>query len=586
MRCISLRISHILINKVVWGVTPALHSPLMAVTNAISGTTALGGIALLGQNYFPSAPSEVLGALAVSLSSVNIFGGFQISSRMIDLFRRKNDVREDLSGLALPIAMAVAGAWLGSYLGMKEVPSLIGVGASVACISAIGLLASQKTAQLGNGLGILGVSFALAATMGKEYLLHSEGFAGESLQVALLTGVGGVIGLFLSSKVGPTELPQTVAAFHSLVGIAAAVTAVGEYIDKFPSMDGGALLSTVLATFIGGITATGSIVAFLKLSAIIPATPLQLPIRDPLNIAMVLLCVSLGLSVAGLVSALPPIAGLLGIAFTSAVLGAHLTASIGGADMPVVITVLNSYSGWALCAEGFLLENPLLTSVGALIGFSGAILTKIMCDAMNRNILSVIFGGAGGKSSIAQLSEAKKFGPFSAVSVQQAAEILKQAKSIIIVPGYGLAVAKAQFAIAEMTEYLLKQGASVKFAIHPVAGRMPGQLNVLLAEAGVPYEIVFELDEINDEFASTDVALVVGASDTVNCDAEEDPNSAIAGMPVLRVWKSKRVLALKRNMGSTGYAGIENPLFYRSNTEMLLGDARDTVNHLRDAILN
>ena len=457
--------------------TPALHSPLMAVTNAISGTTALGGIALLGQNYSPGAPSEVLGALAVALSSVNIFGGFQISGRMIDLFRRKNEVKRDLNGLALPIAIAVGSAWVGSYLGIEEIPSLIGIGASVACISSIGLLASQKTAQLGNGLGILGVSLAVAATMGQEYLRHSEGFVGESLQVALLAGVGGVVGMSLSSKVGPTELPQTVAAFHSLVGVAAAVTAVGEFLAKYPNMDGGALLSTVLATFIGGVTATGSIVAFLKLSAIIPAAPLQLPVRDPLNVAMALLCASLGLSVAGVISIIPPIAGLLGIAFISAVLGAHLTASIGGADMPVVITVLNSYSGWALCAEGFLLENPLLTSVGALIGFSGAILTKIMCDAMNRNVVSVIFGGAGGKSPIAQPSQSKKFGPYSAVNVQQAAEILKKAKSIIIVPGYGLAVAKAQFAIAEMTEYLLREGVSVKFAIHPVAGRMPGQLN-------------------------------------------------------------------------------------------------------------
>ena len=558
----------------------------MAVTNAISGTTAFGGIALLGESFLPQSPTEILGAIAVALSSVNIFGGFQISSRMIVLFRRKDEVQEDLSVLALPIILAVVSSVAGSNLGIHEIPSMLGVGAYLACVSAIGLLASQKTAQLGNMLGILGVVFATAATMGQEYLLHPEGIVAESAQAIALAGTGGVIGFFLSSKVGPTELPQTVAAFHSLVGIAAAMTSIGEFFQQSSVMDTGALIATILATFVGGITATGSIIAFLKLSAIIPSSPLQLPARDILNIAMIALCGYLGLSVVGILSTVSSSVGLLGILLTSAVLGVHLTASIGGADMPVVITVLNSYSGWALCAEGFLLENPLLTSVGALIGFSGAILTKIMCDAMNRNIVSVVLGGAGTKTSSGQLSQAREFGPYTALNVQQVADILKGAKSVIVVPGYGLAVAKAQFAVAEITEFLRSKGVSVKFAIHPVAGRMPGQLNVLLAEAGVPYEIVYEMDEINDEFASADVALVVGASDTVNSDAEEDPQSAIAGMPVLRVWNSKRVIALKRKMGSTGYAGVENPLFYKTNTDMLLGDARETITQLRDAILS
>lgn len=578
--------------QAVWGVSPALHSPLMAVTNAISGTTALGGVALLGQSYLPQSAAEVLGAVAVALSFVNIFGGFSIAGRMIDLFRRKGEEPEDMSLFALPISVAVGGVVVGSHLGLAEVPTLAGSGGALACIAAIGALSSQRTARLGNTLGIVGVVVASAATMGSEFIANGEGaIAEEFAQMAVLAGGGGAVGTYLSAKVGPTELPQTVAAFHSLVGIAAAITAIGEYLNEGAAMDVGSLVATVLATLIGGITATGSVVAFLKLNGNLSSTPLSLPGRDALNAGMLLGCAVLGATMVsantglGLgVPGLSSVGALEGVLALACLLGAHLTASIGGADMPVVITVLNSYSGWALCAEGFLLENYMLTSVGALIGFSGAILTKIMCDAMNRNIVSVVLGGAGSVKAVVS-TQVRDMGKYTTIGVEEAAAALSEAKSVVIVPGYGLAVAKAQFAIAEIANELRGRGIEVRFGIHPVAGRMPGQLNVLLAEAGVPYETVLEMDEINDDFSHTDVTLVVGASDTVNSDAEDDPTSAIAGMPVLRVWKSKQVIALKRKMGSVGYAGIENPLFYKENTDMLLGDAKDTVVSLRDSIM-
>jgi NAD(P) transhydrogenase len=511
---------------------------------------------------------------------------------MIDLFRRKNEQAEDFSPLLIPLSLMIGGVGAGSFYGMEQVAPVTGVGAALSCIASIGALSSQTTARLGNTLGILGVTVATAATLGSEYLLHHDqgGVREEFVQIAGLAAAGALLGLGLSSKVGPTELPQTVAAFHSLVGIAAAVTAIGEFLNVGSIMTGGEVFTTALATIIGGVTATGSVVAFLKLNGNLSAKPLSLPGRDAINLAMLSACLVLTLAMGHtdlpFLTALPPVTALQGMLLVSGLLGAHLTASIGGADMPVVITVLNSYSGWALCAEGFLLHNPLLTSVGALIGFSGGILTKVMCDAMNRNILSVILGGAGAVKVIASGDKAARdLGSYNSVDVPQAAELLTEAKSVVIVPGYGLAVAKAQFAIAEIAAILKNRGTTVRFGIHPVAGRMPGQLNVLLAEAGVPYEQVLEMEEINPDFDNTDVTLVVGASDTVNSDAEDDPGCAIAGMPVLRVWRSGRVIALKRKMGSMGYAGMENPLFYKGNTDMLLGDAKDTVLALRDAIM-
>ena len=403
--------------------------------------------------------------------------------------------------------------------------------------------------------------------------------------------MGAAVGSALASQVGPTELPQTVAAFHSLVGIAAMAGAAGEYLGN-SELAVGTLSSIYLATFIGGVTFSGSLVAFGKLAGMLDSAPLQLPGRDQINLGMLGACV-LGMGAflspelaSGLASVDPETLrlGSLGMAAAvSSVLGWHLTASIGGADMPVVITVLNSYSGWALCAEGFLLNNPLLAQVGALIGFSGAILTWIMCEAMGRDIVSVILGGAG--TEIVPKGEAVEIeGEVTTVNVDAVTDAIMEANNIIITPGYGLAVAQAQFAIADIAKNLKAAGKNVRFAIHPVAGRMPGQLNVLLAEAGVPYDIVFEMEEINDDFDDTDITLVIGASDTVSSAAEDDPNCSIYGMPVLRVWNSGQVYVLKRSIGNTGYAGMMNPILFKDNVDVLLGDAKDTCDALKAAV--
>jgi NAD(P) transhydrogenase len=333
-----------------------------------------------------------------------------------------------------------------------------------------------------------------------------------------------------------------------------------------------------LATVIGGATATGSIVAFGKLNENLSSAALSLPGRDQINmVAAAGMFGCMGLFMAN-VGPGANVAALTGMAVLSGGLGFHMTASIGGADMPVVITVLNSYSGWALCAEGFMLDKPVLTTVGALIGSSGAILTHIMCVAMNRDITSVLLGGYGTSSTVVASGDAGPvdMGEATFTDIDQTVSLLKDSGSVIIVPGYGLAVANGQYAIADITKKLRKAGTEVRFGIHPVAGRMPGQLNVLLAEAGVPYDYVLEMEEINDDFESTDVALVVGANDTVNSAAEDDPTSIIAGMPVLRVWNAKQCIVMKRSMGA-GYAGAENPVFFKDNTDMLLGDAKKTL---------
>lgn len=579
--------------EAVLGVASALHSPLMAVTNAISGASIIGGMSLLGPHYFPQTTTEFIGAFAVLLSSINIFGGFKVATKMLDLFRRPNDPKEYFEYYGLPIVAAAAAIAASVQTGFTEVPSIAGAGSAVACIAGIGSLSNQKTARFGNVLGIGGIAVGIAATIGKIAIDQSDMSSSlqEIVQIAGLLGLGGYAGLTIASKVGPTELPQTVAGFHSLVGVAATVTAIGEYISHGSEMGTGGLLATYLATFVGSITATGSVVAFLKLNGNMGSRPLNLPGRDLINIVLTLATIVLSIGLNDYSDQSSGLQSLLGITAISGILGYHLTASVGAADTPVVITVLNSYSGWALCAEGFLLGNPLLTSVGALIGVSGAILTQIMCDAMNRNILTVILGGAGTKSLNSNSSQQQMTStvlmdmPYRTTDAEMAAKALVSAKKgVIIVPGYGLAVAKAQYAIAEIAEELRSRGVKVRFGIHPVAGRMPGQLNVLLAEAGVPYDSVFEMEEINGDFSETDVVLVVGASDTVNSDAEDNPNSAIAGMPVLKVWKSEKVIIFKRRMDSKGYAGVENPTFYKPNAEMLLGDAKDTVLLLRDAI--
>ena len=513
--------------QVVWGVAPALHSPLMAVTNAISGMTAVGGMLLLSHGesneLMPSSPSQWMGAIATILSFVNIAGGFLVSGKMLDLFRRPTDPKEFFELYGIPVSILLGGLGLsaGMQIGdLSNVADSVGIASAISCIAAIACLANQETARTGNILGMAGVTFGLAATTADMSL---EGASLTSFeQVGILGALGSAVGAFLASGVGPTELPQTVAAFHSLVGLAAMAGAAGEFFGSGDTMEMGTLVAVYLATFIGGITATGSGIAFAKLSAMMTSKALNLPGRDILNLTMLAIS-SLGLALfinpalaAGLASSETIRLASLGlVSIVSGLLGLHLTASIGGADMPVVITILNSYSGWALCAEGFLLSNPLLAQVGALIGFSGAILTWIMCEAMGRDILSVILGGAGTKPQ--QVGEAQIIdGEITTASVDNVVEALSEATNIVIVPGYGLAVAQAQFAIAEVAKKLRIEGKNVRFGIHPVAGRMPGQLNVLLAEASVPYDVVLEMEEINDDFADTDVVLVIGASDTVS----------------------------------------------------------------------
>lgn len=584
--------------QVVWGVAPALHSPLMAVTNAISGMTAVGGMVLLAhgtqaEGLIPNSPAHWMGAIATMLSFINISGGFLVSGKMLDLFKRPDDPEDYFQLYAIPAGLLLAGLAGSAYAGLGDLGTVsgsVGIASAICCIAGIAGLANQESARTGNVLGMAGVGFGLAATTADMSLAGASATAFQ--QVGLLGGAGSAIGAVLASGVGPTELPQTVAAFHSLVGIAAMAGAAGEYLGNVGDLSAGTLSAIYLAIFIGGITATGSMIAFGKLAGMLQPKPLSLPGRDQLNLSMLALCAggmaaflnpSLGTDVLNMDPETLRLASLGLVAGVSSLLGLHLTASIGGADMPVVITVLNSYSGWALCAEGFLLGNALLAQIGALIGFSGAILTWIMCEAMGRDVVSVILGGAGTVAPAAGGSDKSQFEgkEVKIATVDNVGETLVEAENIVIVPGYGLAVAQAQFAIADIAKKLKSFGKNVRFGIHPVAGRMPGQLNVLLAEAGVPYDMVFEMDEINDDFEDTDVVLVIGASDTVSSAAEDDPSCSIYGMPVLRVWKAKEVFVLKRSIGSTGYTGLENPILYKENTEVLLGDAHDSCEALR-----
>uniref|UniRef100_A0A670JT21 NAD(P) transhydrogenase, mitochondrial n=1 Tax=Podarcis muralis TaxID=64176 RepID=A0A670JT21_PODMU len=528
----------------VWGVTPALHSPLMSVTNAISGLTAVGGLALMGGQYLPDNVPQSLAVLAAFVSSINIAG--------MD--------------------------YLLAFFGYN-IEQMIYLGSGLCCVGALAGLSTQGTARLGNALGMIGVAGGMAATLG--------GLKPSPELLAQMSGamaLGGTIGLTIAKRIQISDLPQLVAAFHSLVGLAAVLTCIAEYMIEYPHFDTDAAANLTkivayLGTYIGGVTFSGSLVAYGKLQGILNSAPLLLPGRHLLNAGLLTASVggmipymidpsyTTGLTCLGSVSAL------------SAVMGVTLTAAIGGADMPVVITVLNSYSGWALCAEGFLLNNNLLTIVGALIGSSGAILSYIMCVAMNRSLANVILGGYG-TTSTAGGKPMEITGTHTEVNVDSAVDMIKEANNIIITPGYGLCAAKAQYPIADLVKMLKEQGKHVRFGIHPVAGRMPGQLNVLLAEAGVPYDIVLEMDEINEDFPETDLVLVIGANDTVNSAAQEDPNSIIAGMPVLEVWRAKQVIVMKRSLG-VGYAAVDNPIFYKPNTAMLLGDAKKTCDALQ-----
>ncbi len=442
--------------------------------------------------------------------------------------------------------------------------------ASVLFILSLSGLSNQETSRRGNVYGIVGMAIAVIATIASDHV------ANYGLVLAMMV-VGGSIGAVLAAKVQMTAMPQLVAMMHSFVGLAAVFVGIASYVDPTASFSGAEKtiheIEIYLGVLIGAVTFTGSVIAFGKLQGIIGSKPLLLPARHWLNLAAGLICVWLGavfLDAHSIASGLLPLLVMTAIAFA---FGVHMVMAIGGADMPVVISMLNSYSGWAAAAAGFMLSNDLLIVTGALVGSSGAILSYIMCRAMNRRFVSVILGGFGTTGGAIAEEAAGEVQP---TSVDETAELLKNASGVIIVPGYGMAVAHAQHPVSEVARKLRDRGVEVRFAIHPVAGRMPGHMNVLLAEAKVPYDIVLEMDEINEDFPRTDVVLVIGANDIVNPSAQENPSSPIAGMPVLEVWKAKTVVVLKRSM-ATGYAGVDNPLFYRDNTRMLFGDAKESM---------
>ncbi len=439
-------------------------------------------------------------------------------------------------------------------------------------------LSQHATSRRGNLFGMIGMALALIAT---ALLMQSNGYV--PLIGALIPGA--IIGSFLASRVAMTSMPELVAMLHSFVGAAAVLVGFSNYLGAGSGLAGSEetihLLEIYIGIFIGALTFTGSVIAFGKLNGKISGKPLMLPGRHLLNIAMIVAVIILGVM---FMSAPQDAAhaGMMPLIIMTAiacVIGIHLVMAIGGADMPVVVSMLNSYSGWAAAAAGFMLSNDLLIVTGALVGSSGAILSFIMCKAMNRSFISVILGGFGTAEGVSPAAGAQPQGEVTATTNDEVAEMLSDAKSVIIVPGYGVAVAQAQHSLAEMVKILRDKGVNVRFGIHPVAGRLPGHMNVLLAEANVPYDIVFEMDEINEDFPETDVAMVIGANDIVNPAALEDPTSPIAGMPVLEVWKAKTAVVMKRSMAS-GYAGIDNPLFYKENTRMLFGDAKKNVDML------
>ena len=461
--------------------------------------------------------------------------------------------------------------------------SLAYILAALLFILALAGLSQQKTARRGNLLGAAGMALALIATIVVTLAQNEEVAAMVAGLMVASIAIGAAIGIWRARSVAMTQMPELVAMLHSFVGAAAVLVGF----NSFLITPGGVLADSAenafhmgevgLAVFIGAVTLTGSVVAFLKLSAKISGKPLTLPGRNALNLTALIACIVLigwFASTTGVEDGLLPLVILTVI---SLVLGAHLVLAIGGGDMPVVVSMLNSYSGWAAAMAGFTLGNDLLIITGALVGSSGAYLSYIMCQGMNRSFISVILGGFGEGAATAAPAVVRDYGDHTEITPEGAAEMLKNAKRIVIAPGYGMATAQAQFPVADLARKLIAQGIDVKFAIHPVAGRMPGHMNVLLAEAKVPYDAVYEMDEINDEFPEVDVAFVVGANDTVNPSAATEPSSPIAGMPVLHVWEAKRVIVSKRSIGNAGYSGVQNPLFFNDNTDMLLGDAKAAV---------
>ncbi|CAD6535787.1 NAD(P) transhydrogenase subunit beta [Paraburkholderia hiiakae] len=456
---------------------------------------------------------------------------------------------------------------------LNGIGNMAWLGAATLFILSLRGLSHPASARRGNLYGVTGMVIAVLAT-----LLVT---GGASLQIALIAAlVGGALGAILARRVEMTQMPQLVAVLHSFVGLAATLIAFANFLSPQAAMSGveRAIHDTEIyvGAFIGTVTFSGSIVAFLKLQGTVSGKPLVLPARHLLNAVVLGACVVIGYRFVSAPDGSDALYALIVMCVLAAALGVHLVMAIGGADMPVVVSMLNSYSGWAAAATGFMLDNDLLVTTGALVGSSGAILSYIMCRAMNRSFVSVVLGGFG---TVSATASATPEGEVVATTVDEVGSLLRDAQEVVIVPGYGMAVAQAQGTISEITRRLRALGIRVRFGIHPVAGRLPGHMNVLLAEAKVPYDIVLEMDEINEDFTSTDVVLVIGANDIVNPGAQEDAGSPIAGMPVLEVWKARTVVVSKRSM-ATGYAGVDNPLFYKDNTRMLFGDAKGSVDAL------
>jgi NAD(P) transhydrogenase subunit beta len=458
------------------------------------------------------------------------------------------------------------------------------LGAIILFILSLGGLSNPETARRGNLFGMVGMTIAVLATV----LGPRVTGAGIPWIVGALV-VGGAVGLVAAKKVQMTQMPELVALMHSLVGLAACLVGFASYVDTSVQYTGAEKaiheVEIYLGILIGAVTFSGSVIAFGKLSGRIGGKPLLLPGRHWLNLVGLLIVLWFGREFVAAPSIQAGMTPLLIMTVIALLFGVHMVMAIGGADMPVVVSMLNSYSGWAAAATGFMLGNDLLIVVGALVGSSGAILSYIMCRAMNRNFISVIAGGFGGGAPTPSAggAAAQPQGEVVPVSAVETAELLREAKNVIIVPGYGMAVAQAQHTVFEITKLLREKGVNVRFGIHPVAGRMPGHMNVLLAEAKVPYDIVLEMDEINEDFPATDVSMVIGANDIVNPSAQDDPASPIAGMPVLEVWKAKTSIVMKRSMAS-GYAGVDNPLFYKDNNRMLFGDAKKMLDEVLAAL--
>ncbi|MGC8384720.1 NAD(P)(+) transhydrogenase (Re/Si-specific) subunit beta [Pseudomonas aeruginosa] len=556
---------------VVWNVTPALHTPLMAVTNAISAIVIVG--AMLAAALTVTLLGKAMGTLAVALAAVNVFGGFLVTRRMLEMFKKK-----------APKA--------GPLMSMNLV-TLLYLIASVCFIQALKGLSHPTTSRRGNLFGMVGMAIAVATTVGLVFKLGAEIATTGVGYIVVGLLIGGTAGSIMAKRVEMTKMPELVAFMHSMIGLAAVFIAIAAVVepqslgivahlgDTIPT---GNRLELFLGAAIGAITFSGSVIAFGKLSGkykfrLFQGTPVQFSGQHLLNLVLGLATLGLGL-VFMFTGNLTAFAVMLALAF---VLGVLIIIPIGGADMPVVVSMLNSYSGWAAAGIGFSLNNSMLIIAGSLVGSSGAILSYIMCKAMNRSFFNVILGGFGAEADAGGPAGSKEQRPVKSGSADDASFLLTNADSVIIVPGYGLAVARAQHALMELAEKLTHRGVTVKFAIHPVAGRMPGHMNVLLAEAEVPYEQVFEMEDINSEFGQTDVVLVLGANDVVNPAAKNDPKSPIAGMPILEAYKAKTVIVNKRSMAS-GYAGLDNELFYLDKTMMVFGDAKKVIEDMVKAV--